>query len=104
MKIISWNVNGIRAIYKNKFLDWFKKTNPDILCLQEVKANPEQLSGNLVKTKNYHSYFNSAFKKGYSGVAVYTKEKPDSLMLIRKIPQMKTLFNNIQVEYYEGLQ
>lgn len=79
MKIISWNVNGIRAVLRYGFMEWFKKTNPDILCLQEIKANPEQLPENLVKTKNYHSYFNPASKKGYSGVAVYVKEKPKAV-------------------------
>lgn len=76
MKIISWNVNGIRAIYRKNFLEWFKRINADIVCLQETKAKPEQLSSNLIKINNYYSYFNSAVKKGYSGVAVYAKKKP----------------------------
>lgn len=75
MKIISWNVNGIRAVYKKNFLDFVKSKNPDILCLQEIKANEKQLV-NLDRLKNYFPYFNSAEKKGYSGVAVYTKKKP----------------------------
>jgi exodeoxyribonuclease-3 len=76
MKIFSWNVNGIRAIYKKNFVDWLKKSNADIVCLQETKAEPEQLENELIKPQNYFSYFNSAIKKGYAGVAVYTKEKP----------------------------
>lgn len=79
MKIISWNVNGIRAISKKGFLDWFQKESPDILCLQETKANVDQLDNNLVNVNNYFSYFNSAEKKGYSGVAVYTKQEPISV-------------------------
>jgi len=76
MKIISWNVNGIRAAVKKGFLDWFQKTKADIICLQEVRAELEQMPANLVKPHGYYSYFNTARKKGYSGVAVYTKEKP----------------------------
>jgi exodeoxyribonuclease-3 len=75
-RLLSWNVNGIRAIYKKGFLDWFKKENPDILCLQETKAHPEQLTDELKDVNGYGSYFSSAEKKGYSGVVTYTKEKP----------------------------
>jgi len=76
MKIISWNVNGIRAVYKKNFFKWMKKTNPDILCLQEIKAQKEQIPEELIKPEGYYSYFNFAERKGYSGVAVYTKKKP----------------------------
>lgn len=76
MKIISWNVNGLRAIHKKNFLGWLEKSNADIVCLQETKAKKEQLSSELIKPKNYYSYFNSAEKPGYAGVAVYTKKKP----------------------------
>lgn len=76
IKLISWNVNGIRASYKKGLLDWFKKENPDMLCLQETKAHPEQLVDELKNVDGYDSYFSSAEKKGYSGVATYTKIKP----------------------------
>jgi len=76
MKIISWNVNGIRAAVKKGFLEWFQKTKPDIVCLQEVRAELGQMPANLVKPHGYYAYFNTARKKGYSGVVVYTKEKP----------------------------
>ncbi len=77
MKIISWNVNGIRAVYKKGFLDWFKKENPDILCIQETKAHPEQLPDDLLNVAGYKSYFSSSIvKKGYSGVAIYSKQEP----------------------------
>ena len=78
-KLISWNVNGIRAAYKKGFLDWMKKENPDILCIQETKAHEEQLADELKNVKGYHSYFCSGERKGYSGVAVYTKENPRSI-------------------------
>ena len=76
MKIISWNVNGLRAVYKRNFLNWMRESGADIICLQETKAQPNQLSSDLIKLDNFYSYFNSADKKGYSGVAVYTKQKP----------------------------
>jgi exodeoxyribonuclease-3 len=76
MEIISWNVNGIRAAVKKGFLEWFQKTKPNILCLQEVRAEQDQIPVNLVRPHGYYAYFNAAHKKGYSGVAVYTKEKP----------------------------
>lgn len=83
MKIISWNVNGLRSVYKKGFCDFVKKQKADFFCLQEIKAKKDQLPSELVKLENYYSYFNSAQKKGYSGVAVYAKEKPISI--IRKI-------------------
>ncbi|TSA56389.1 exodeoxyribonuclease III [bacterium] len=76
MKIISWNVNGIRAVYRKDFLKWMRKINPDILCLQEIKAQKEQIPEELVKPKGYHAYFNFAERKGYSGVVIYTKKRP----------------------------
>ncbi|GMU85322.1 MAG: exodeoxyribonuclease [Ignavibacteriales bacterium] len=77
MKLLCWNVNGIRAAQKKGFLDWMKKENPDILCLNETKAAPEQLSDELLNIPGYSSYFSSSkVKKGYSGVAIYTRQKP----------------------------
>jgi exodeoxyribonuclease-3 len=82
MKIISWNVNGLRSTYKSGALDWLEKTNFEILCLQETKAQLlqlQQLPLQPVKFLNYYAYFNSAGKKGYSGVAIYAKKKPLSI-------------------------
>jgi len=73
MKLISWNVNGIRAVLKKDFLDFVKKENPDILCLQETKAHPDQVDEML---NEYEHYWNSAEKKGYSGTVIFTKKKP----------------------------
>jgi len=70
-KILSWNVNGIRAIAKKGFLDWFKKEDPDILCLQETKAWEEQLDESLTNVDGYHFYFSQAYKKGYSGTKYF---------------------------------
>ena len=77
IRLLSWNVNGIRAAYKKGFVDWFKNENPDILCIQETKAHPEQLTDDLLNINSYKSYFSSSIvKKGYSGVAIYTKLEP----------------------------
>jgi len=78
-KLISWNVNGIRAIEKKGFVDIIKDMNPDIIGIQEIKANKDQLSENLLNISGYQSFWNSAEKKGYSGVAVYSKTSPISV-------------------------
>jgi exodeoxyribonuclease-3 len=85
LKIFCWNVNGIRAIQKKGFPEWIKKTSPDILCLQETKAQHDQLDETLTKMDGYHSHYFSAEKKGYSGVATYSKIPPQNV---------KTGFNN----------
>ena len=74
MKIISWNVNGIRAAMTKGFPDFVKKYNPDILCLQETKAHPDQVDELLHDYE--HHFWNSADKKGYSGTAIFSKIKP----------------------------
>lgn len=76
MRILCWNVNGIRAIWKKGFPEWFDKEQPDILCIQETKAQPDQLGEDIKNFKDYKSYFFSAEKKGYSGVAVWTRQEP----------------------------
>ena len=76
MKLLSWNVNGVRAIKGKGFLDWLNRESPDILCLQETKARPEQLDDDLKEPPGYHTYWNYGERKGYSGVAVFTKEEP----------------------------
>ncbi len=75
-KIISYNVNGIRAAAKKDFFEWLQQESPDILCLQETKAQPDQLDESFLQPEGYHTYWHSAEKKGYSGVAIFTKEKP----------------------------
>ena len=69
-RILSWNVNGIRAVWKKGFLEWLQKDDPDVLCLQETKAQIDQLGEEIRSVNNYKSFFFSAEKKGYSGVAV----------------------------------
>lgn len=79
MRLISFNVNGIRAISKKGFFDWVQEESPDVLCIQETKAHPDQLTQEILSPAGYHSYWASAEKKGYSGVAVYTKSEPKSV-------------------------
>ncbi|MDR2143488.1 MAG: exodeoxyribonuclease III [Treponema sp.] len=81
MRIVSWNVNGIRAVEKRGFLDWLKEDSPDILCVQETKARPEQLSAELLRPEDktggfYHSFWMSARRPGYSGTAIFSKKEP----------------------------
>jgi exodeoxyribonuclease-3 len=79
IKLVSWNVNGIRAVSKKGFFEWMEETRPDILGLQETKISSDQLTEGLIKRKGYKSYFSHAEKRGYSGVALYTKEEPISV-------------------------
>ena len=78
MKLISWNVNGIRAISKKGFIEWLQKESPDVLCVQETKAHPDQLTDELLAPNGYKTYWSVAEKKGYSGTAVFTKTEPKS--------------------------
>ncbi len=75
-KILCWNVNGLRAIWKKDFPKWIEENSPDILCLQETKAQADQLEDEIKKFNGYWSGFFAAEKKGYSGVATYSKTKP----------------------------
>lgn len=80
MKIVTYNVNGIRAAMGKGLIDWFKSVSPDIICLQETKAQPEQLPLMDFEEAGYTNYWYSAKKKGYSGVAILTKAKPDNVV------------------------
>lgn len=79
MRLLSWNVNGIRAVQKKGFLEWLQQSGPDILCLQETKAEKSQLDDALVNVTGYFSFWHSAEKKGYSGVAVYSRKEPTAV-------------------------
>lgn len=83
MKIISWNVNGIRAAIKKGFLDSMKRENADIICLQEIKAHPEQVD--KILSDYEHHVWNPAEKKGYSGTAIFSKVKPISIKLGKEL-------------------
>lgn len=77
MRVITVNVNGIRAAARKGFYDWLIKQNADVVCLQETKAQMAVLPDTIFRPKGYHCYFHDAEKKGYSGVGIYTREKPD---------------------------
>lgn len=77
MKIVSYNVNGIRAAMKKGFLDWLREEDPDVICIQETKAQQEQIPIFKFNEQGYHSYTYSAQKKGYSGVAILCKQEPN---------------------------
>jgi exodeoxyribonuclease-3 len=80
MKLISWNINGIRAAYKKGLYEWLIKEKPDILCVQEIKALPDQIPTILKNNPEYFVYINSANRKGYSGVATFAKQKPKNVI------------------------
>ena len=76
MKLVSWNVNGIRAAVKKGFIDWLKDESPDICCIQETKAHVDQLSSEILEDHGYKVYWHSGIRRGYSGVATFCKEEP----------------------------
>ncbi|WP_372937751.1 exodeoxyribonuclease III [Seonamhaeicola sp.] len=100
MKIISYNVNGIRAAVNKGFIDWLKAANPDVICLQEIKALKEQLDLSIFEEAgyNYHYWF-SAQKKGYSGVAVLSKIKPNHVEYGTGIESMDFEGRNLRVDF-----
>jgi exodeoxyribonuclease-3 len=76
MRLVSWNVNGIRAIVKKGLKDWIDTESPEILCLQETKAHQEQVPLEVTALSQYFQYYSRPIRKGYSGVAVFSKEEP----------------------------
>ncbi|MEM9143511.1 MAG: exodeoxyribonuclease III [Bacteroidota bacterium] len=100
MTIVSYNVNGIRAALNKGFLDWLKATDPDVVCLQEIKALKEQLDLSLFEDAGYtHTYWFSAQKKGYSGVAILSKEKPDHVEVGTGIDYMDFEGRNLRADF-----
>ncbi|NND52798.1 MAG: exodeoxyribonuclease III [Flavobacteriaceae bacterium] len=100
MKIISYNVNGIRAAINKGFIDWLKSADPDIICLQEIKALKEQLELELFEEAGYKfHYWFSAQKKGYSGVAILCKQEPDHIEYGTGIESMDFEGRNLRVDF-----
>lgn len=100
MKIVSYNVNGIRAALKKGFLDWLVAVSPDVVCLQEIKANEDQLDLSLFEEAGYkYNYWYSAQKKGYSGVAILSKTKPDDVVFGTGIEYMDFEGRNIRADF-----
>ena len=99
MKIISYNVNGIRAAMRKGFIEWLQQANPDVLCIQETKANEDQVDTALIEEAGYHHYWFSAQKKGYSGVAIFTKEQPKHIEYGTGIESMDYEGRTIRVDF-----
>lgn len=79
IRILSWNVNGLRAVHKKGFLEMLLKDEPDILCVQETKSKEDQIPAQVKSIPGYHTYFSSGHKKGYGGVGLFTRKKPLSV-------------------------
>lgn len=100
MKIISYNVNGIRAAIKKGFLDWLQQASPDVICIQETKAQKDQINSMDFELAGYpHQYWFSAQKKGYSGVAVLCKEEPNHIEYGTGIESMDFEGRNLRVDF-----
>ncbi|MEK6451619.1 MULTISPECIES: exodeoxyribonuclease III [Myroides] len=100
MKIISYNVNGIRAAIKKGFIDWIQEENADVICLQEIKANESQIPTEELAAAGYpYQYYFSAQKAGYSGVAVLCKEKPNNVAYGTGIEYMDSEGRNLRVDF-----
>lgn len=98
-KIISYNLNGIRAVLKKDFAKWLKEYQPDMVCIQETKAQDEQIDKQVFEELGYHSYWFSAQKKGYSGVGILTKEKPDNVVYGMNIDKYDNEGRFIRADY-----
>ena len=102
MKIISYNVNGIRAAIKKGFLDWLQQANPDVICIQETKAQKDQVNPMDFELAGYpYHYWFSAQKKGYSGVAVFCKKEPNHIEYGTGIETMDFEGRNLRIDYDE---
>jgi exodeoxyribonuclease III len=100
MKIISYNVNGIRAAINKGFIDWLKSANPDVICLQEIKALKEQLDLSVFEDAGYkYNYWFSAQKKGYSGVAILSKTEPNHIEYGTGIASMDFEGRNLRADF-----
>lgn len=97
--LVSWNVNGLRAAQRKGFLDWLAEAQPDVLCLQETKCRPGQLDAELREPPGYHTYWAYAEKKGYSGVALYTRIAPRSVQIGLNIVEYDREGRTIVAEY-----
>jgi len=99
MKLISWNVNGIRAAWKKGFPEFVAAQDPDVLCIQETKIQQEQLTPEMTDLAGYRSYWSMAEKKGYSGVATYTKTEPLAVATNFGTPTLDTEGRVVHTEY-----
>ena len=101
MRVLSYNVNGIRAALKKGFADWLQAADPDVLCIQETKALQEQVDTGVFEDLGYHHYWFSAQKKGYSGVAILTKKEPNKVVYGSGIDHMDFEGRILRVDFDE---
>ena len=101
MRIVSINLNGIRAAAAKGFYGWLSRQDADVVCLQELRAQVEQLTAQMLAPRGYHGYFHDAEKKGYSGVAVYCRRQPDRIRMGMGWPDMDAEGRYIQVDFGE---
>lgn len=100
MKIISYNVNGIRAAISKGFIEWLTQANPDVICLQEIKATEDQIPVEDIEKAGYpYQYYFPATKKGYSGVAILSKTKPNTIVFGTGIEHMDFEGRNLRVDF-----
>ena len=101
MKLLSYNVNGIRAALKKGFASWLKATQADVICIQETKAQESQVDTAVLEVLGYHNYWFSAQKKGYSGVAIFSKQKPKNISYGSGIEHMDFEGRILRVDFDE---
>jgi exodeoxyribonuclease-3 len=99
MRIITLNLNGIRSACNKGLLEWFGKQNADILCVQELKAQAADMTPDMLSPHGYHGYFHYAEKKGYSGVGIYCKNKPDNVIVGLNIPEFDAEGRYIEAQF-----
>ena len=99
IKILSYNVNGIRAALRKDLINWIKDVNPDIVCFQEIKANEDQFDTSLFEEMGYYNYWFSAQKKGYSGVAILSKQRPIKVNYGTGIEHMDFEGRNLRIDF-----
>ncbi len=99
MRIITLNLNGIRSAYNKGLLEWFGKQDADVLCVQELKAQQADMTPDMIAPFGYHGYFHYAEKKGYSGVGIYSKTKPDNVIVGLGIPEFDMEGRYIEAQF-----
>ncbi len=99
MRIISANLNGIRAATKKGFFVWLARQRADVVCIQETKAQVHQLTQEMLAPKGFHGYFHDAEKKGYSGVAIFSKRQPDNVRVGLELPEWDAEGRYIQADF-----
>ena len=99
MKIMTLNANGIRSATSKGFIDWMLKQRPDVVCLQETKAQEHQLSPDIQRPRGYYGFFHDAEKKGYSGVAIYSKKEPERVKIGLGWPDFDAEGRFLQVDF-----